>query len=372
MTVQARPLLRPVLALIGLLLVMAACSEDRTGPPIIATLQLVDSVGCIECTGPEQFGEVTDLSLGSDGTLAILTREEPHIRIAGAEGVQSFGARGQGPGEISEAFGIVVLADGDILVAGRQRDLFSSEGIYLESHAPGPGSDQGALTLDLDASPSGRWIVTHEFTLYPEPSVQLRVYDHEMRSARPPLSVPEAWQGENGAPRITSIAHAVSDDGVTAMGSGRGGYTLMLVDQDGETVHGGRDIEKMRRSEEEIAALNRQMGLTLAESSVPLPEGAAPPSVSEEIPHFGTVSLRFDGAGRLWVRTPRGGTGNTVFDVFSDRLEYLGEVHAPARISSYDLGYGTLAGVVRGEFDIPTVKVWRVVEMSNTENVDGG
>lgn len=115
-------------------------------------------------------------------------------------------ARSEGPGEMSEAFGIVVLADGDIMVAGRQRDLFSSEGIYLESHAPGPGSDQGALTLDLDASPSGRWIVTHEFTLYPEPSVQLRVYDHEMRSARPPLSVADAtsdterlpeWAGES-------------------------------------------------------------------------------------------------------------------------------------------------------------------------------
>ena len=95
-------------------------------------------------------------------------------------------ARSEGPGEMSEAFGIVVLADGDIMVAGRQRDLFSSEGIYLESHAPGPGSDRGALTLDRDASPSGRWIVTHEFTLYPEPWVQLRVYDHEMRNS-PPL-----------------------------------------------------------------------------------------------------------------------------------------------------------------------------------------
>lgn len=73
--------------------------------------------------------------------------------------------------------------------------------------------------------------------------------------------------------------------------------------------------------------------------------------------------MRFDEEGRLWVRTFRGDNVRTVFDVFSGRLEYLGEVHAPEPFNGpWDLGFGALVGVVPGELDVPIVKVWRVHE----------
>ncbi len=372
---RSRPRLPPLLSGVGLLLSLGACSERVAPAPVVATLELMDSIGCLVCSGPEQLGVVRAISVGPTGTLAILTAEDPHVRIvdtkeSGEARIRSFGARGQGPGEILHAFGIAALANGEILVVGRQSDRFSADGRHLGRPAPDPEQGETALIEFLDSSPSGDWIVSLEFVVFPEPSFRLRASDHEMRTAGPAFTIPDAWQREpGGRPVADLIAHSISDEGVIAMGSGRGAYDLMLVYPDGSTVQGGRDIPKVPRSEEEVATLNRLMGQTIQETGVPLPAGAAPPGASSEIPHFGPTSLRFDGVGRLWVRTPRGGDQVTVFDVFSDKLVYLGEVHAPGWITSFDLSYGTLAGVVRGELGVPIVKVWRVVEAAGTEDL---
>ncbi len=343
---------------IGLVLVLVGCAPSEPPPPPTAfVLELIDSTGCIDCPGGEALGSVRDVSLGPNGTLAILTREQPHVRIVtDAPGdMVTVGASGRGPGEVANAQGIAVLRDGRVVVAGLETTLFSPSGAPL-ARLPNEGT---VLTLFIDSSPSGEWVLALERDAGLGRSVRLVVLDSELRRAAEPFVVPDDWAEIPGLLTGVEIGHAVSDDGSIAYGTGHGDYAVSVLNPSGGIVEGGRDIERTRRTEAERAALQAQIEAVVG--------GPARP-VSEQLAHFGAASFRFDGQGRLWVRTPRGKEGPTVFDVFSGELEYLGEVHAQERIAGpWDLGYDRLAGVVHGDLDVPFVKVWRIREPESPE-----
>jgi hypothetical protein len=295
--------------------------------------------------------------MGPTGTLAILTREEPQVRIVkdASEDLITFGASGRGPGELTDAQGIAVLSDGRVVVAGRELSLFSPSGTPLIRS----GHERAVLTLFIDSSASGERILALERDVGLGRSVRLVFLDPDLREAREPITIPEDWAEVPGLLTGIEIGHAVSDDGSIAYGTGHGDYSISLLDPDGRMVEGGRNIERHRRTEAERAALQAEIEAVVGQAARP---------VSTELLHFGAASFRFDGKGRLWVRTPRGDAGPTVFDVFSRELEYLGEVQAPERITGpWDLGYDRLVGVVAGALGVPIVKVWRVQEAAKPE-----
>ena len=80
----------------------------------------------------------------------------------------------------------------------------------------------------------------------------------------------------------------------------------------------------------------------------------------EERNHFNMDALAYDEAGRLWVRTERGGLNGTVFDIFDAAARYIGEVRVPMRIGAYAIHNGMLAGKVTDEDEVEFVQVWRV------------
>lgn len=52
------------------------------------------------------------------------------------------------------------------------------------------------------------------------------------------------------------------------------------------------------------------------------------------------TSLRADSAGHIWIRTERGvGSGATIFDIFSEEGEFLGEVTLPVEVKSPGAGF---------------------------------
>jgi hypothetical protein len=86
------------------------------------------------------------------------------------------------------------------------------------------------------------------------------------------------------------------------------------------------------------------------------------PSGPRYRPHFSDTfdgALRFDAAGKLWVRTTRGNVSNqTVFDLFDGDLTYLGEVIIEELLINWHVGSTMLVGSVHDDLGVPFVKVW--------------
>lgn len=58
-----------------------------------------------------------------------------------------------------------------------------------------------------------------------------------------------------------------------------------------------------------------------------------------------------DVTGNLWIRQRVDGVGNTIWIVFSNKHEYLGEVMGlPSRFDITDVGDDYVLGFLRGEF----------------------
>ena len=77
-------------------------------------------------------------------------------------------------------------------------------------------------------------------------------------------------------------------------------------------------------------------------------------------PHASTDALRYDDAGRLWVRTLRGTSRPTVFDVFRPTGAFVGEVTLPMQVSAYSLAGSYLATASEREDGVPVVVLWSV------------
>jgi len=337
---------------------LLALAPPRATVGQAAPVRLVPAVGigCALCGGPEEFGVITALAFGDD-RLLVADRDEPHIRVFDLEGrlLTVVAPDGDGPGELRMPMGVASDRTGMNAV-----DMRQSRVVHL---AP-DGSDAG--TVRLPSFPlavayrpgGGRPFVALANFQDMTASVAALGSDGEWSTILERVdAVPLGSQG--GAPMVFSLARA--PEGGFAIGVGVERYLLLYFTADGTpaaTVQ--RDVERLPKSAAEIeserAAAARFQGRVGGS-----PEAGA--SLREVDPlrrHFSIDALRFDGAGRLWVRTDRGRGEQTVFDLFGPDRAYLGEVRIPARVRAFTLGNGLLAGAVLDEYDVGTVRVWRV------------
>jgi hypothetical protein len=129
----------------------------------------------------------------------------------------------------------------------------------------------------------------------------------------------------SGCPVAVSNFDAAPSGGF-AVAFGREEYLLRAFDTSGElhaqTVH---DVPRVPLSEEELEAERGRLARIA---------GGVATEPDPYRNHFMGGSLRYDSAGRAWIRTERGGDGNTVFDVFAADATYLGEVSIPMIVKS--------------------------------------
>jgi hypothetical protein len=164
-----------------------------------------------------------------------------------------------------------------------------------------------------------------------------------------------------------AVGPAVAPDGSVALGDGVEEYRIVILGPTGRRLRQlRRDVKPTRKPEEELEAelqaARRRIGMTGgAEGRKVIVSGSQLGLISEFRTFFDrTNGLEYDDHGRLWVRTNRGETGETVFDLFDASGAYLGEIVAPKTIGAFDVAHGLLAGSTSGELDVPTVTVWRV------------
>jgi hypothetical protein len=89
---------------------------DRIEPRWVIEPEVM--VGTLDGGGPSQFGQVKGVAPLPDGGLVVLDAQAQELRIFGADGShrRTLGGRGEGPGELSGANGILAGPDGSILV----------------------------------------------------------------------------------------------------------------------------------------------------------------------------------------------------------------------------------------------------------------
>ena len=105
------------------------------------TAQLVPEVSIGMFDGPEEyiFGRVVSLAMGPDGTIYVMDRQVPALRVYNADGTYrtTFGRRGEGPGEYQEPDGgLNVLSDGRVVLrdpANARIQVYSPEGEALDT-----------------------------------------------------------------------------------------------------------------------------------------------------------------------------------------------------------------------------------------------
>ena len=353
---------------------LGAWRADAQGQRL-PTLELIQTVGCEACRGPELLGRIRAVAGGSGSTFAVLTVEAPFVHFwnldAGA--AVQFGREGGGPGEMLRPVGLI-LSSGSVQIAASARiENFEPSGKHLRSEAR-PRSRYAILDV-FQGSPSGRWGIMKEASVRGGGRVRrLDVSTGATVEVTIPASLLEGAPTTPLGP-FSNVSVAVSDDGAVAMGYGAVAYRLAILPPGGGTpILGGRQVERMvqpalspeaaERVRQETVARLRRMNRPPSPEVIERMAADAVANRPRTVPYLSQTfdgALRFDGAGRLWARTPKGNSsGQTTFDVFDQSLRFLGEVVIPETTTYWHVGTNYVVTAGSNDASVPVVRIWRV------------
>ena len=330
------------------------------------TLEPVGQWGCMECTTGHQFGEIAAIGVTRAGVIHAIDRDEPRVRIFDPSGAlgRAFGRRGRGPGELEVPTGIAISADGSIQIA----DL---RNVRLTRLAP-DGTVLGTVPLSAISTTMAHHPARAEiwlaFTDFRDGGyVERWMPGASERSAV--IRLAEFPPSEGVAGTVHSMA--ASPDGGLAIGDGIQEYRIRRFGPDGRVAGPDivRDIPRVEKSAEELAQQEERMS-RMGSQMRAAAEGQRPgagsavrmPAVAPLRNHFNYFALRYDDAGRLWVRTERGSAGRTIFDLFDPDGRFAGAIEVPARLREYDIAGEYLAAATVGDDELPMISLWRIRE----------
>lgn len=378
------------------------------------TAHLVPEVSIGMFDGPEEyvFGQIYSLAMGPDGTIYVMDRQVPALRVYNADGTYrtTFGRQGGGPGEYQRPDGgLNVLSDGRILLRdpGNARiQVYSPEGESLDTWRIRGGFNTSSRmvvdTLDrayqiilLDPEADVRdWEIGFVQVLpdgssgdtlrrpetgYESPSIEARRETEDGGVNASVSGVPFSPRETSALTRFGYWIHGISTDYA---------FTLLKPQEPlrVEKVYDPVPVAPGERAEEEAFAI-RNMRYT-----DPNWRWNGPP-IPDEKPPYGGIYPGEDGT--IWVRTfqpavreedlaydpsdplaiPDEWHEPVAFDVFDDEGRYLGAVTTPDGFSMSPpplFSSDWVLGTVRDEYDVQSVVKFRV-ELSGgqTPSEDG-
>jgi len=188
-------------------------------------------------------------------------------------------------------------------------------------------------------------------------------------TAEAPVSVASFATPALGGGQTISPSIAVAPNGTVAYLASADTYAIHRISLTGAPLADiVRDIPRLRRTPEEIAATERRIssvgGAAKSEAEGKQAGGSKSLLPAENRldlkPHASADALRYDDAGRLWVRTMRGTDKATVFDLFAPSGAYEGELTVPVKVEAYALAGSYLATATEREDGVPVVVLWSV------------
>jgi len=347
----------------GVAAFVAACSlAVAPAHSQVPRLERLTEIGCQDCGDARQLSSTWDVAVNEAGDVLVIDRDAPTLRMFDRTGrsVWGRGRPGAGPGEYRFAMRAAMGPGGTVHVVDmrlRRLTRLASDGTIAKSltipffvvGSAARGRQGELVFLSDDFNSTGtlyRWSATED--------VPVKL-----------LSFPTPPPGEASL----SGSVAVAPNGVVAYLSTADTYAIHRLTPAGQPLPAlVRDIPRPRRTPEEIAALKGRMSMVGAAAKASQEQkqaGASKSLLSDDDrfqfkPHTGTDALRYDDAGRLWVRTMRGTTSTTVFDIFAPTGAFVGEVTMPLRVDAYSLAGSYLATATERDDGTPIVVLWSV------------
>ncbi len=295
-------------------------------------------LGSLDEDGPEIFGQIGGIELGSAGEVYVLDSQASEIRLFDSDGTfqRVVGGQGEGPGELSSPGGLALDSDGTLWVMnwgnGRYTGFDPATGelrrearrhIFSASF-PWPGAfESGRLLLDEGQDRNGQKSVIRLDTAFvprdtmplPESKAEDRIWfrsgSTKFAALMEPFAPQPAW-----APR---------PNGGIVVGEGSE-YRLHRIGFDRDTA---MTIE-MERARARVTDAERDSALSFFQEMEESLGGLLPdrrPRSRNSKPAHG--SLFVDDQDRTWVRSvPPSGVGPT-WDVFGADGRFLGQVAIP-------------------------------------------
>jgi hypothetical protein len=367
------------------------------------TAELVPEVSIGMFDGPEEyiFGQVYSLATATDGTIYVMDRQVPALRVYDPDGTYrtTFGRKGGGPGEYERPDGgLNVLSDGRVVLRdpGNARiQVFSPEGESLDTW-PIRGNfntsrrmvvdDQdrshALILLDPEASvtdwKTGLVQISSEGlpgdtleipdTEWEEPTIQASHEDEDGGTSMSVNTIPFAPNEHAVLSPRGYFIHAISTD-----------YALTFLRKDAprlriEKVYSPVPVASGERTEEQ-ARETRNMRFTDPNwrwDGLPIPD---------QKPPFSRFFAGEDGT--IWVQVHQPGVKGedplydptdpdaipdewkepVIFDVFDEEGRYLGAARAPDGFSGYPhpvFSSESVLATIRDQYDVQTVVRFRV------------
>ena len=358
-------------SLSGVLAVLVLCASapsvavSAQALPRLQSVGPPGGVGCAMCDDATAFGRIQGIALLSDGTTVVVDRDEPMVRLLDPDGgvVAAWGRTGDGPGELRMPLDVAVTSRDGILVADAMKTRLVA---FDRNGTPSRDVPLTQTAMDVRGSPEGGWIALQE-ARWATMSGAVILLDDQPRQHSTPLGDTRdgLTDGNGDGATAGTFSSAPGPDGRVAVSLGDE-YRVRVLNPDGTPLHEiRRDIARVRRTAEEVAAIREDRERARRTRGGGHPESAgAEVEVDPLHPHlFSRDALSYDGEGRLWVRTPRGGPTKTIFDLFDSTGAFLGEVVADRALTDFFLGKETLVGVTEDrDTGIQRVMRWRLVD----------
>jgi hypothetical protein len=322
------------------------------------------TIGCADCGGALQFSSFQTLEISSKGELLVADRDNPVLRLFDAAGkpIWTGGQKGQGPGEYRHILRGAFRPDGGLdlvdftgrrlTTLGLDRKVVSTHTLQTFPTTAG-ANDKGAIVLGAET-----------------PSGGIKVF-RVRKGALEPVTVPEVSKPA-GERAFKGSSVALAPDGTLAIIPSNDRYQIIRIDSAGKRLPDvTRDLERERRTPAEEQGMRAKvrsgMGQTMEamEKSAGKSSSTAPAPILEHTqldlkPHFAVDGMRYDSAGRLWVRTMRGDGAQTIFDVFSPSGTLLGSVRIDGQVQLFALAGDWLVTSGENSDGIPVVTRWTV------------
>jgi hypothetical protein len=313
-----------------------SASQPPAPAPAVA-LEHISTIGCADCDDERQVTPVA-LAVLDDQRIAVLDGFEPFVRVFGIDGAlrQSYGSKGQGPGELGMALppagylpgmwlfgndlgGVTVL---DIMPFSLE--AFDAEGNFVDSTDTGMAM---AVPTAQAFDPQTQTYYRIAFTMGPgggSRRITRCRFPAVGEAGCETFADPDLFLQGEGMPgdSLGSLVLAATPEGSLVVGNA-GSYEIWVVNEQGEIIaRGGRDLPLPRKSAAEIQAERQRF------ADAGLPEREIDPNRW----HIADYGLQVDGDGRIWVLTGRYGDDDSVFDVFAADGTFIGEVAIDAAV----------------------------------------
>ncbi len=272
--------------------------------------------GCADCTGPEQLSAIQAMSVAPEGTVLVADQYAPFIRVWRRDGslAATFGREGQGPGELQRIRVLSMMSGDSVSVVDTRLLRWTEYNLSGELISSAPLRVHGNSMAFSSATRAVLSVGNAATPCTPPAVLAVSVDDGESSRLAELEDVPTRDPG-NCPQEVYSFAAA--PDGGFAVGFSDPDYVIREYGPDGTLrSESRRYVPRVLKSEQELEQ-DRLAAERFGRKLDPLRR------------HFYGDALRYDSAGRLWVRTARAGRGESIFDVFEGG-EVMAAVTVPA------------------------------------------